>query len=87
MGLSTSWSQKYFDDIQSDLRFNISQLKMEGPFSDESNDGFDMKTSLDIMTYLPPRNLINIGSDFEYFRGNGVDETFKETIFKLYIRD
>lgn len=87
MGLSTSWSQKYFDDIQSDLRFNMSQLKMEGPFSDESNDGFDMKTSLDLMTYLPARNPVNIGSYFEYFRGNGVDETFKEAIFKLYIKD
>ncbi|MGQ9607832.1 MAG: TonB-dependent receptor [bacterium] len=87
IGLSTNWSQKYLDDIQSNLQFNISQLRMEGPYSDESNSGFDMKTRFDMMTYLPPRNPIDIGSDFEYFRGDGVDEMFKEAIFKLYIRD
>ncbi len=93
IGLSADWDQELRGNARSSLSFDLSNLKMEGPFPSGREDGLDLKTDLGIKFAWPSFNLVDAGLGIEYFHGDVetaqelLTQELREAILRLYLRD
>lgn len=84
---SFSWIQKYYEDVESNLNLDVSELRLNEPITGHTDTGLNTRTSLDVRTFFPRLNPINLGGELEHFSGSNVDESFTRTMLKLYVQD
>jgi hypothetical protein len=88
------WRQRFAENAQSKINFNITSFRMDSQDSNETDIGTDVGINVEIATYLPFGNPIELGGGVEYFVATDKypddmreEEKFWSPIFRLYFRE